>query len=316
MLKISVIIPVYNAEIFLAKAVKSALQFPDVEEILLIEDCSTDDSLKICQQLSSENLRVQFYQHPDKGNHGAGATRNLGLEKASQEFVAFLDADDYYLPNRFDMEKELFKNKKIEGIFGAIGTEFLTEKGKQEFQEKFKNTNLTTVNFSAEGEDVFRGLMGFLKPAFGTFFHLNALTIRNESIRKNNLWFNENLRVHQDSDFIFKLSYTCYLKSGIIDQAIAIRGVHDNNRITKIVRYSEKYNERQFLLWKSLYDWANEKKLNPVYKKSLFLNYKSFDLSLQKGLRKYILIVFNVLKNPQILKTKYRFTYFNTNETQ
>ena len=311
MLKITVIIPVYKAEAFLKKAVESALQHDEVTEILLIEDASPDNSLQICEELVAKFEKVKLFQHPDKGNHGAGASRNLGLEKASQEFVAFLDADDYYLPNRFEAEKEIFKNEKIEGVFGAIGTEFLSEKGKIEFQEKFKNTELTTVNFVAEGEEVFKGLLGLTPKIFGSFFHLNALTIRNESLKKNQLKFNENLRVHQDSDFIIKLSFLTHLKSGIIDKAVAIRGVHDDNRITKIVRYSAKYNERQFLLWKSLFEWSKTQNLQSDAREKISLQYKAFDLSLKKGLSKYLLILLNIIKNPKILQSRYRFTFLN-----
>ena len=149
---ISVIIPVYNAATFLHKAVESAVNLDEVKEILLVEDASTDNSLELCRTLQTEYSKVKLFQHPDHGNHGAGATRNLGLEKASQEFIAFLDADDYYLPNRFEAEKEIFKNEKIEGVFNAIGTEFYSEKGKEEFQQKFKNTELTTVKKHAEGK--------------------------------------------------------------------------------------------------------------------------------------------------------------------
>ena len=311
MLKITVIIPVYKAEAFLKKAVESALQHDEVTEILLIEDASPDNSLQICEELVAKSKKVKLFQHPDKGNHGAGASRNLGLEKASQEFVAFLDADDYYLPNRFEAEKEIFKNEKIEGVFGAIGTEFLSEKGKIEFQEKFKNNELTTVNFAAEGEEVFKGLLGLTPKVFGSFFHLNALTIRNESLKKNQLKFNENLRGHQDSDFIIKLSFLTHLKSGIIDKAVAIRGVHDDNRITKIVRYSAKYNERQFLLWKSLFEWSKTQNLQSDAREKISLQYKAFDLSLKKGLSKYLLILLNIIKNPKILQSRYRFTFLN-----
>ena len=104
-LNISVIIPVYNASAFLKKAVESAIQFEEVKEIILVEDGSTDHSLEVCEILENEFGAVKLFQHPDKGNHGAGATRNLGLEKATGDFIAFLDADDYYLPNRFEMEK-------------------------------------------------------------------------------------------------------------------------------------------------------------------------------------------------------------------
>ena len=309
MLEISVIIPVYNAGQFLEKAVKSAIHFEEVKEIILVEDKSTDNSLEICRKLAAENPKIQLFQHPDKENHGAGAPRNLGIEKATGTFITFLDADDYYLPNRFEAEKEVFKDPEIDGVFGAIGVEYLTEKGKQEYQTKFKDAPLTTVNYHAEGEEVFRGLLSLTPKTFGTFFHLNALTIRKSAIDKHHLRFNVNLRVHQDSDFNIKLAYHCHLKSGIIDQAIAIRGIHDDNRITKIVQYSPQYNQRQYIYWKSLYDWASSQHIPDEYKKRIYLSYKSFDLSQKKGFVKYINILLEGLKNPDILKTKYRFAY-------
>ncbi|MGE4514371.1 MAG: glycosyltransferase family 2 protein [Chryseobacterium sp.] len=312
MLSISVIIPVYNAAQFLEKSVQSALQFDEVKEILLIEDKSTDNSLEICEKLASENSRIKLFQHPDKRNHGAGASRNLGIEKATGNFIAFLDADDYYLYNRFEAEKEIFRDPAIDGVFGAIGVEYLTEKGRQEFQAKFKDIPLTTVKYPAEGEEVFRGLLSLTPKIFGTFFHLNALTIKKSAVEKYKLRFNENLRVHQDSDFNIKLSYFCHLKSGIIDKSVAIRGVHDNNRITKIIQYSPEYNERQFILWQSLYHWAVTNNLPSEYRKRIYLSFKSFDLSQQKGLRKYFNIVWEVIKNYEILRTRYRYNYYKS----
>ncbi|MDQ0784192.1 glycosyltransferase family 2 protein [Chryseobacterium sp. W4I1] len=132
-MKISVIIPVYNAEKYVTKAVNSVLQFDEVDEVILIEDGSPDHALTVCLELAQKHERVQLFQHSDKKNHGAGASRNLGIEKASGDFIAFLDADDYFLSNRFDAEKEHFKNSDIEGVFNAIGTEFLTEKGREDF---------------------------------------------------------------------------------------------------------------------------------------------------------------------------------------
>ena len=309
-MNISVIIPVYNAIAFLEKAVESASQFDEVKEIILVEDRSTDNSLILCEKIAAVNPKIKLYQHPDFGNHGAGASRNLGLSKATQEFVAFLDADDYYLPNRFSAEHEIFENEKIEGVFGALGTEFLTEKGKVEFEKKFKTTNnLTTVNYAAEGKEIFNGLLGLTKKTFGTFFHLNTLTIRRDSLNQKNLSFNENLRVHQDQDFIVKLAYLCHLKSGIIDEAIAIRGVHDDNRITKIVPYSEKYNERQFLLWNSLEEWSEKENLEKEARKVIYLKKTAFQLSTEKGLKKGFHLIREIIKNPEILRTRYRFTY-------
>ncbi|MDQ0784193.1 glycosyltransferase family 2 protein [Chryseobacterium sp. W4I1] len=311
MIEISVIIPVYNAAEFLEKAVNSATYFDEVKEVILAEDQSTDHSLEICKKLAFENSKVRVFQHPNGENRGAGASRNLGIDHATCDFIAFLDADDYYLPNRFDAEKKLFSDSNVEGIFGAIGTEYLTEKGKQEFESKFKEISLSTVNYPAEGEEVFRGLLSLTPKTFGTSFHLNSLTIRRNSLKQYNIRFNETLRVHQDSELILRLAYHCHLKTGIIDKAIAIRGIHDDNRITKIIKYTPQYNQRQFLLWRSMNDWAVLNRISPEYKKRIYLIYKSFDLSLKTGLPKYGNILLEVIKNPEILKTKYRFTYYN-----
>ena len=78
-MKISVIIPVYNAEKYVSQAVESALQFNEVYEVVLIEDKSPDNALEVCRELAEKYDRVKLYQHPDKGNHGAGASRNLGI---------------------------------------------------------------------------------------------------------------------------------------------------------------------------------------------------------------------------------------------
>lgn len=312
MLDISVIIPVYNAADFLKKSVQSALQFEEVKEVILVEDKSSDHSLEVCKELAGEDQRVQLFQHPDKGNHGAAASRNLGIEKATSSFITFLDADDYYLPNRFDAEKELFKEPHVDGIFNAIGVEYLTEKGKKEFQSKFSDNTLTTVNYPAEGKEVFRGLLGLTPKTFGTFFHLNGLTVRKSALERNNLRFNNILRVHQDSDFIIKLAYHCHLKSGSIDQAVAMRGIHDDNRITKIVRYSPQYNRRQFLFWNSLYEWSRSVSMDTDAANHLYLQKKAFELSEKKGVSKMVNLLAAILKNPDILKTQYRFTYIRS----
>ncbi|MBD8084320.1 glycosyltransferase family 2 protein [Chryseobacterium caseinilyticum] len=308
-LNISVVIPVYNASLYLRNAVNSAIQFDEVQEVILVEDLSTDDSFAICEQLVSEDPRIKLFQHPDKANHGAAASRNLGIEKAQSEYIAFLDADDYYLPNRFQAEKNIFEDPKTEGVFGALGVEYLSEKGREEFQNKFKDTALTTVKFAAEGEEIFKGLLGLSTNTFGSFFHLNTLTVKKSSLANHR--FNEDLRVHQDSDFIIKLSYHSYLKTGIIDNAIAIRGVHDNNRITKIKPYSEKFYRNNLLLQKSLYQWSKSASLNNTYRKKIKLDYLSFGIACKKGISKWFSFFKTVLRYPEFIRTKYRFHALN-----
>lgn len=306
-MNISVIIPVYNAADYIEKAADSVLQFDVVKELLLIDDGSKDGSAEICENIAKNNPRVTFLQHPDKKNHGVSATRNLGIDLASQEFITFLDADDYYLPNRFDAEKEYFKDPKIDGVFGALSTEFITEKGKEEYMEKFMTDGLTTVYEDAEGKDVFLGLSE-VKKGFGTFFSMIALTIRKDVLVKNNLRLNEKLKIGEDKEFIIKLSYYGYLKSGFIHEPVAVRTGHEHNTITKIKNNSQSFFHHQYLLYESLYKWAVKQKDIPKNAVDLFkYKYLFSKIASKSGLSKYFNFVRYSMFNPKLFKTRYRY---------
>lgn len=94
MVKVSVIVPVYNCETYLEQCIRSVLAQSLVElEIICVDDGSTDASAQVIQSLAAEDRRiVSFWQE----NQGAGPARNLGIRKARGKYVCFLDADDYY----------------------------------------------------------------------------------------------------------------------------------------------------------------------------------------------------------------------------
>lgn len=95
-IKISVIIPVYNAELYLIECLESlAKQYFRQIEVICIDDGSTDDSLKILENFARRDKRFQICSQK---NAGAGAARNRGLAMARGEYVIFLDADDYFAP--------------------------------------------------------------------------------------------------------------------------------------------------------------------------------------------------------------------------
>lgn len=102
--KISVIIPVYNASGFLADCLQSvAGQTWTVLEVLLIDDGSTDDSACICRSFCEKDSRFRLLQ---KENGGVSSARNLGLEKASGDYIAFVDADDWLCPEMLEHQAE------------------------------------------------------------------------------------------------------------------------------------------------------------------------------------------------------------------
>lgn len=101
MCKISVIMPVYQAERYVSDAVKSVLaqSFTDFE-LLLIDDGSTDRSPHICDSLAAHDARIKVFHQP---NGGVSAARNKGIALAKGEYISFVDADDLIAPNMLEV---------------------------------------------------------------------------------------------------------------------------------------------------------------------------------------------------------------------
>lgn len=118
--KISVIIPAYNRADFLIKAVDSVFstQYANIE-IVIINDGSTDNTYNVANALAVKyEGYVKVVQHPDKKNHGEGASRNLGIRASEGKYICFLDSDDYFLPNRFDTCVPILDtDSSVDGVF-------------------------------------------------------------------------------------------------------------------------------------------------------------------------------------------------------
>lgn len=108
---VSVIVIFFNAERFLAAALESVLAqtFGDWE-LLLVDDGSTDGSSAIAQRFVQQQPdRVCYLEHPRHSNRGMSASRNLGLRHARGRYVAFLDADDVWLPQKLAQQVALLE---------------------------------------------------------------------------------------------------------------------------------------------------------------------------------------------------------------
>ena len=95
--KISIIVPIYNAESTIKRCIESLqIQTYDNIEIILVNDGSFDKSLDICQQYSILDERIKVI---DKKNGGVSSARNAGLEMVTGELIMFCDSDDWVEPN-------------------------------------------------------------------------------------------------------------------------------------------------------------------------------------------------------------------------
>ncbi len=131
--KISVIIPVYNGQSYLSEAVSSVLnQSFTPYEIIIVDDGSIDNTKQICEDL---NKKIKYiYQE----NAGAAAARNNGINHATGNYLAFLDADDLWTVNRLqDGIAHMMLSETDEMVFGLI-EEFYSPETDDLFRSKYK----------------------------------------------------------------------------------------------------------------------------------------------------------------------------------
>ena len=103
---VSVITPVYNAEKVLERTLKSIInQTYKHIEIILVDDCSSDNSRMIIEKYKITHPEIVYYCQST--NQGAGAARNKALELAKGQFVAFLDADDLWKEDKLEKQIQL-----------------------------------------------------------------------------------------------------------------------------------------------------------------------------------------------------------------
>lgn len=132
--KVSIIVPVYNVEKFLRKAIDSLLEqtYSNIE-IILIDDGSTDDSGKIIDEYADIDNRIISIH---KENSGVSETRNMGLEIASGKYITFIDSDDYIESNY--IESAINQFRKYRGL-DIVTTGFFSE-----VEEENDNKNSVT----------------------------------------------------------------------------------------------------------------------------------------------------------------------------
>lgn len=97
--KVAIIIAAYNASKTILGALESALIQPEVAEIIVIDDCSSDDTKQIVSKAAEADSRITLIEQPF--NQGPSAARNRGLAHSTSPFLAVLDSDDIFLPGRF-----------------------------------------------------------------------------------------------------------------------------------------------------------------------------------------------------------------------
>lgn len=290
---VSVIIPVYNCECYIEKSIKSALQQPEVLEVVVVNDGSTDNTQEIINKLAFENQNLKIYHHPNNVNKGRAATRNLGIKKARGNYIAYLDADDFYLPNRFSCDKTLFENNKdVDGVYNAIGTHLYRDIVNEE--EKQGLLELLTLKKVVQPHKLFDAIIS----GRHGFFSIDGMTLK-KTVVQNIGGYNQSLVVAEDTDFILKLALKYNLYSGVLDKPLAMRGIHAKN----VFNNEELYKVYNLKMYESLYFWTIKNKFDlkiveRFLERMWLLKYKQAN-TYSANLKYWF---FLILKSPRVLK--------------
>ena len=187
MKKVSVIIPIYNAEKFLNDTI-NCLKNQTLEDIefILVDDGSTDNSLKICRQLTCNDKRFKIISQKNKG---VSAARNFGIDSSNGEYYLFLDADDFFDKDMCEKMYNVATDTRADlVIFGIKIQEF---NGKIHYMN---NTNLQNEWTKNEALNEF-----FSRKKLNVGVHTKMFS--KDIISKNR--FEEGRKINEDKYFLF-----------------------------------------------------------------------------------------------------------------
>jgi glycosyltransferase involved in cell wall biosynthesis len=221
-MKLSVIIPVYNVEEYVIRCINSVIQNDlesSVYEIIIVDDASPDDSVKIIQSHFQEVANLKIISQKNKGLGGA---RNTGISHAKGTFLLFLDADDYLVPNTLNqIVNQAIANQLDVLEFGAQGV--------------LENGTICYTLSNSSNSLVLDGMDYYQKVRYANSA-CNKL-YKTEFLKENQLFFEEQLYIE---DFEFNTRVFLHAKRMLAVETIVGQFLQSPNSITRNVSLSKK----------------------------------------------------------------------------
>ncbi len=282
---ISLIVPFYNVEQYIERCIKSLLtQSYSNIEVLLIDDCSPDNSVEIAKEYAKKDKRIKILQY--KNNRGLGGARNYGIEKAKGEYILFVDSDDYIDSNSVQI---LFDKAKKNDLCVLEASYIKESKNKSEILPR-KSTYFDTVFSGKEYWDLIP-----IAPvvAWNKLYKLSFL-------KENNIVFK--LRKFEDVAFTSEV----FMKAKKV-MNISLPFYHyivrENSIMTECT--SESHLEDAFSLIKDMNDLFELNPKNQQMKKLYLYSFIGFfrlwhlynkDLLFKKKMKKKVMELFKIAK--------------------
>lgn len=255
--KVSVILPTYNRAASIDRAIESVLNqtYRDFE-LIIVDDGSTDDTEEVVKRFSDD--RVHYTRH--QVNRGASAARNIGLEMAKGELIAFQDSDDEWLSHKLQRQVEIFDTASYEVgvVYGDMNV--IDEYGKEYLWKP--------IQFTPEDGIVYDRLLSNLVQLTGEMnFRGSAITFVTSVIRKNCFCdvggFDESLPRWIDMDLFIRISRTYsfyYMDEPLINSFVLMDGITVNTaagleaKAVMLHKYMDDLSKNTKILGDMLYD--------------------------------------------------------------
>lgn len=261
-IKVSVVMPVYNAEKYLKRSIESILNQTLKElELILVNDGSKDRSIDICREYEQKDSRIIVV---DKKNEGACIARNTGIHLAKGEYLQLVDADDYCELNMLEEQYKLAKSTDAEVVMCGLKYDISLKNGEVLYEEDcYRNAVLTRK------QEIKEVMMDIINNMLFNYTHNKLYNLN--FLKENNLQFTEWLPIDQDTNFnidVFKQlnhltltakSYYHYIKT--FEETIVNR-YHPEKFKVRTYRH-----ERLIDLFKiyDIYTEENQKQLASIY---------------------------------------------------
>ncbi len=251
---VSVIIPCYNGEEFIREAIESVInQSYQSWELIIVDDGSTDSSKDIVRQYITDR-RGKLIEH--RCNKGIPRTRNTGIRAAEGEYLAFLDQDDIWLPNKLEMQVNCFKNQQEAVGMICTGMVFTDEKLKP--------------------QSIFRGFRADDQKELVKSIYLQPINSGSIMMIKKKCFsqlgfFDEGLNVWDDFEMWMRIA--THFKIKYIKKAMVKKRMHSKNtqRLLQVQKEAKKVFDQALQMHPFLKAYKGKKEARILYQEAIAL---------------------------------------------
>lgn len=304
--KVSVIIPTYNRAEYLSRTINSVLKqtFSDWE-LLIVDDGSADNTFDVVKEFTDKDERIKYFYQKNSG--GPSSPRNTGLEKAQGEFIAFLDSDDEWFPEKLQKQIDFFTNNQNPKL-GVLACFVYVKENK-------------TGELTLKKDNYFKGNV-INKLVNNNFLFTSSCVMTKLSILKEIGLFDLQFKVGEDWDIWLRISEAGY-EFDFVPEYLVNYFVHDKNTYygnknfngeQELIAFCTKHKElliKNSSLILGYYYWLTKKyKLSRKYLLQILINKDSDRREKIKSLGCLIISVFPSLKTiSQKIWTKIRILF-------